>query len=123
IISSDYNGVDQLAALHHVAADDAEAARLALAAGVDSELPDGQAYATLAGQVGAGTVPLALIDRACARMLTFKFRAGLFDDPYGSVERTEALTGNAEGRALALEAARKSLCLLTNKNGALPLDP
>ena len=123
IISSDYNGVDQLQSLHHVAADDAEAARLALAAGVDSELPDGQAYVTLAHQVAAGTVPLEQIDRSCARMLAFKFRAGLFDDPYGSVERTEALTGNAQGRAVALEAARKSLCLLTNKNGALPLDP
>src|SRR5690606_23054703 len=123
IISSDYNGVDQLASLHHVAADDAEAARLALAAGVDSELPDGQAFATLADQLAAGTEPLALIDRACARILTFKFRAGLFDDPYGSVEQTQTLTGNAEARALALEAARKSLCLLTNRNGALPLDP
>jgi beta-glucosidase len=122
IISSDYNGVDQLASLHHVAADDAEAARLALAAGVDSELPDGQAFATLADQVAAGAVPLALIDRACTRILTFKFRAGLFDDPYGDAEQTQALTGNAEGRALALEAARKSLCLLTNRNGALPLD-
>jgi beta-glucosidase len=123
ILSSDYNGVDQLAALHHVAADDAEAARMALAAGVDSELPDGQAYATLADQVAAGTVPVALIDRACARMLTFKMRAGLFDNPYGDAAKTEAVTGNAEARALALEAARKSLCLLTNKDGALPLDP
>jgi beta-glucosidase len=123
IISSDYNGVDQLASLHHVAANDAEAARLALAAGVDSELPDGHAFATLADQLAAGTVPLALIDRACARILTFKFRAGLFDDPYGDAEQTEALTGNAEARALALEAARKSLCLLTNRNDALPLDP
>ena len=44
VISSDYNGDRQLVTLHHVAADDAEAARLALAAGVDSELPDGEAY-------------------------------------------------------------------------------
>jgi beta-glucosidase len=123
ILSSDYNGVDQLVTLHHVAADDAEAARLALTAGVDSELPDGQCFATLAGQVAAGKVDPALIDRACARVLTFKMRAGLFDDPYGDAAKTEAVTGNAEGRALALEAARKSLCLLTNRNGALPLDP
>jgi beta-glucosidase len=123
LISSDYNGVDQLASLHHVAADNAEAARLALMAGVDSELPEGEAYATLAEQVAAGKVDPALIDRACARVLTFKMRAGLFDDPYGDATGTEALTGNADGRALALEAARKSLCLLTNKNGTLPLDP
>ncbi len=121
IISSDYNGIDQLNSLHHVAADDAEAARMALAAGVDSELPDGQAFLTLADQVAAGTVDPALIDRACARMLTFKMRAGLFENPYGDADRTEAVTGDAAGRALALEAARKSLCLLTN-NGVLPLD-
>jgi beta-glucosidase len=123
ILSSDYNGVDQLVSLHHVAADDAEAARLALRAGVDSELPEGQCYATLADQVNAGKVDPALIDRACARVLTFKMRAGLFDNPYGDADKTEAVTGNADGRALALEAARKSLCLLSNKNGTLPLDP
>ncbi|MXO60172.1 beta-glucosidase [Altererythrobacter salegens] len=122
IISSDYNGVDQLKELHHVAADDAEAARMALAAGVDSELPEGQAFLTLADQVAAGTVDVALIDRACARMLTFKMRAGLFENPCGDADRTEAITGDQAGRTLALEAARKSLCLLTN-NGALPLDP
>src|SRR5690606_802260 len=123
IIASDYGGVHELATLHRVAASEAEAEQQALLAGVDSELPDGQAYATLAEQVAAGTVPVELIDRACARMLTFKFRAGLFEDPYGDWQASEALTGNAEARALALEAARRSLCLLTNKDGALPLDP
>lgn len=123
IIASDYGGVHELATLHHVAKDESDAALQALVAGVDSELPDGQAYATLAEQVAAGKVPVELIDRACARMLTFKFRAGLFENPYGSWEQTQRLTGNAEARALALEAARKSICLLTNKEGALPLDP
>jgi len=123
IIASDYGGVHELATLHHVAVDEADAAVQALTAGVDSELPEGQAYATLADQVAAGKVPLGLIDRACARMLTFKFRAGLFEQPYGDWETTRRLTGNAEARALALEAARKSMCLLTNKDGALPLDP
>jgi beta-glucosidase len=123
IIASDYGGVHELATLHHVAKDEADAAHQALLAGVDSELPDGLAYATLAAQVEAGTVPVELIDRACARMLTFKFRCGLFENPYGSWETTQAITGNAEARELALEAARKSLCLLTNKEAALPLDP
>src|SRR3546814_225047 len=48
LIVSDYGGVHELATLHHLAADEAEAARLALEAGVDSELPEGQAFATLA---------------------------------------------------------------------------
>ena len=122
LIVSDYGGVHELATLHHLAADEAEAARLALEAEVDSELPEGQAFRTLADSVAAGRVPQALVDRACARILTFKFRAGLFENPYGDTAKARAITGNAEARALALEAARKSLCLLTNRDGALPLD-
>jgi len=123
IIASDYGGVHELATLHHVASDEADAALQALLAGVDSELPEGQAFATLPEQVASGRVPIELVDRACARMLTFKFRCGLFEDPYGDWELTRRITGNAEARALALEAARKSMCLLTNENSALPLDP
>ena len=123
LIVSDYGGVNELASLHHVAGSNADAALQALLAGVDSELPDGQAYAALTAEVAAGRVPLALVDSACARMLEFKFRAGLFENPYGDHAQTAALTGNAEARELALEAARKSLCLLTNRGNALPLDP
>ena len=121
IIASDYGGVHELATLHHVARDLEDAAHQALRAGVDSELPEGQAFATLVDAVRAGRIPQALVDTACARMLTFKFRCGLFENPYGDAALAEALTGNAEARALALEAARKGVCLLTN-NGALPLD-
>ena len=121
IIASDYGGVHELATLHHVAVSEADAAHQALLAGVDSELPEGRAFATLADSVASGKVPVELIDGACARMLTFKFRAGLFENPYGDREKTRVLTGNDEARALALEAARKSMCLLTNRNGALPL--
>ena len=122
VIVSDYGGVHELATLHNVAQDLEDAARQALEAGVDSELPEGMAYATLVDAVKAGRVPVDLIDTACARMLTFKFRAGLFENPYGDWQLSERITGNAEARALALEAARKGLCLLTNKNQALPLD-
>ena len=121
-IVSDYGGVHELATLHHVADDLEDAAQQALRAGVDSELPEGMAYATLVDAVRAGRVPQALVDTACARMLTLKFRAGLFENPYGDAALAQAITGNDQARALALEAARKSLCLLTNRNGALPLD-
>ncbi|HWM27870.1 MAG TPA: glycoside hydrolase family 3 C-terminal domain-containing protein, partial [Woeseiaceae bacterium] len=118
----DYNGVEQLETLHHVATDLEHAARRALEAGVDCELPDGDTYRSLAQQVRDGKVDVASIDRAVARILEFKFRAGLFEHPYGDAALTERITGNAEARELALEAARKSLCLLSN-DGTLPLEP
>jgi beta-glucosidase len=122
MIVSDYHGISELHSLHHVAADLEESARMALAAGVDSELPDGQAYQTLPAQVEAGTVAIEAIDTAVARILRFKFRAGLFENPYGDLELTKEITGNPEARELALNAARKSLCLLKN-DGILPLEP
>jgi beta-glucosidase len=119
IVASDYGGVNELDTLHHVAADLEEAARQALAAGVDCELPDGMAYRTLVAQAKAGKVDPALIDRAAGRMLAFKFRCGLFENPYGNARLAQRITGNAEARALALKAARRSLCLLKN-DGTLP---
>ncbi|RIV86725.1 glycoside hydrolase family 3 N-terminal domain-containing protein [Aurantiacibacter zhengii] len=121
VIVSDYGGVHELATLHHVAEDLEDAAHQSLLAGVDSELPEGMAYATLQDAVEAGRIPLALIDTACARMLAIKFRAGLFENPYGDAALARRITGNDEARALALEAARKSMCLLTNRNETLPL--
>lgn len=122
LIVSDYGAVEELAKIHHVAAGNAEAARLALKAGVDCELPDGIAYRTLIDQVRGGAVAEADVDAAVARILAFKFRAGLFEA--GPVDPVAAgrLAGNDEARALALKAAQKSLCLLTN-DGTLPLTP
>jgi beta-glucosidase len=122
IIASDYNAIEQLASLHHVVADNDEAAVRALAAGVDCELPDGAAYRNLPALVRAAKVPESAVDTACARMLALKFRAGLFEKPFADPEAARTLTGNDEARALALAAARKSLCLLAN-DGILPLTP
>ncbi len=119
-VVSDYGAVEELDTIHHVARDLNDTARMALKAGVDSVLPDGIAYRTLPAQVRAGTVPLAAVDTACARILALKFRAGLFEAPLVDARAAERLTGNAEARALALDAARKSMCLLTN-DGTLPL--
>ena len=122
VVVSDYGGVHELATLHKVAVDLEDAALQSLQAGVDSELPEGMAYATVTRAVRAGRIPEALVDTACARMLALKFRAGLFENPFGDKALTARITGNAEGRALALEAARKGVCLLTNRDAALPLD-
>ena len=122
LVASDYYGIPQLAQLHHVAADKAEAARLALEAGVDAELPDPDCYLTLIQLVREGKVSEALVDRAVARNLRAKFLLGLFENPYVDPERAARVTDSAEHRALAAEAARRSITLLKNEGNLLPLD-
>jgi beta-glucosidase len=119
-IVSDYGAVEELATIHRVTPDREASARAALDAGVDCELPDGTAFRTLVAQVRDGRVAQAAVDAACGRMLTLKFRAGLFEQPLVDARVAQRLTGNAAARSLALKAAHRSLCLLTN-DGILPL--
>ncbi len=119
-VVSDYEGIEQLMTLHHVAPDLSSAAILALAAGVDVDLPDGEAYRTLAASVRAGKVSEAQIDGSVRRILEFKFLAGLFEQPYADAAAADLLTGNAEARAVALDAAHRAAVLLKN-DGVLPL--
>ena len=119
-VMSDYYAIEDLQKLHHVAATPEEAARLALKAGVDIDLPGVGAYATLTQQVRQGLVPQALIDQAVRRLLALKFRAGLFESPFADADKAEALTNNEEARTLAYKAAQRSIILLKN-DGTLPL--
>src|SRR5690606_605992 len=119
---SDSAGVEELHTFHKLAPDLARAALLALRAGVDCDLPDGNAYRTIAGEVRAGRIPMALVDRACAHMLRLKFRAGMFEAGPVDPRVAARLTANDEARALALETARKAITLLKN-DGTLPLAP
>jgi beta-glucosidase len=121
IISDDF-GIQMMAQTHHVAANTQDAARLALAAGVDYDLSDGSAYRSLADQVKQGLVPASEVDRAVARVLAVKFRLGLFDDPYTDPDYAERVTNGEEHRKIALEAARKAVVLLKNDKDLLPLD-
>ena len=121
-ITSDGNGLQMLTETHHIAANNADAARMALAAGVDYDLSDGSVYRTLLWQVKLGTVPEAMVDRAVARVLATKFRLGLFDNPYVEPDYAERTTNSAEHRALALKTAEKAVVLLKNDKNLLPLD-
>ena len=121
-VTSDGDGLQMLTETHHVAANDAEAARLALAAGVDYDLSDGSVYRTLLWQVKQGTVPEAELNRAVARVLATKFRLGLFENPYVDPDYAEKVTNSAEHRALALKTAQKAVVLLKNDKNLLPLD-
>ncbi|HJZ82487.1 MAG TPA: glycoside hydrolase family 3 N-terminal domain-containing protein, partial [Pyrinomonadaceae bacterium] len=119
-VVSDYTAVTELKN-HGLAANDADAAQAALNAGVDMEMV-GRLY----NQNGAellkeGRLSQATIDEAVRRILRIKFRAGLFDHPYvdETLERSSLLTG--ANRAAAREIAGRSMVLLKNDSGTLPL--
>jgi beta-glucosidase len=120
-VVSDWFAIQQLIDRHHVASDPAEAARRALDATVDIELPDPAAYATLVDQVKAKTVSMRAIDAAVRRLLRPKFMLGLFENPFVDVAAAERISGAEGTRALALEAAQQAMILLRNQGGLLPL--
>ncbi|WP_454117460.1 beta-xylosidase/alpha-l-arabinosidase [Microbacterium lacticum] len=122
VVVSDYFAVAFLETMHAVAADRAEAAALALTAGIDVELPTGDAYAQpLRDAVRRGDVDVALIDRALGRVLAQKEELGLLD-PDESEPPTRIDLDTPEHRGVARELAERSLVLLSN-DGTLPLRP
>ena len=101
LIASDYMGVEMIATAHRLTASLGEAARLALAAGVDAELPRTVAFGEpLAAALADGTVDEALLDGAVGRVLRMKLRLGLFDRPYVEVP-TDGAFQRARGRGVA----------------------
>lgn len=121
-IASDYFGINELITRHHVVANEADAAKRAIEAGVDMELPHIQCNNTLLQQVNDGRVALATLDRAVARILRAKFLLGLFEHPYVEPDEAERVSESPEHRALALRAAREAIVLLKNENNLVPLD-
>src|SRR5436305_5811616 len=123
VVVADYASVLMLVEYHRVAATRGEAARLALLAGLDMELPVADCYgAPLTAEVEAGRVPLKVIDTAVRRVLRLKFQLGLFEHPYVDAEAANAAFQTPEQRALARQAVAESTILLTN-DGVLPLAP
>jgi beta-glucosidase len=121
-VVSDYYAIPQMMDLHHLAADKPTTAKLAIEAGVDAETPDPDSFSTLVQLVKEGRVSEATINQAVARNLRAKFLLGLFENPYVNVERAVQVTNSNEHRALAAEAARRSITLLKNENNLLPLN-
>ena len=120
VMVSDHGAVAELIA-HGVAEDDAEAAALALRAGVDIDLMGGAYGRGLPVALERGRVTSAEIDAAVRRVLTLKARLGLFDDPYRRCDAAPAPARAEAHRELARDAARRSIVLLTNRDGVLPL--
>ncbi len=124
IVTADYNSVAMLAEYHKVAADKVEAARMALEAGLDVELPGTDCYgAPLLEAVRTGKLDAKVLDESVRRVLSLKIRLGLFEQPYADPARVGQFFGRPEQSALARRAAQESIVLLKNEGSLLPLRP
>ena len=120
LVVADYGGVSLLHIHHAVARDKAEAAALAFNAGLDIELPAFDCTENLQEALKRGQITEEKIDEIVGRILTEKFRLGLFEKPYADENQLNLQAESAT--KLAKEVALQSIVLLENR-GVLPLDP
>lgn len=97
-----------------------EAGLLAKRAGTDTEIPVGNAFRQLGDYVRSGELDEACIDDSVRRILTIKFKCGLFENPYCNAQQVKNAMTNPEKAKLSREIAEKSIILLKN-SGTLPL--
>lgn len=122
LVVSDYDSVGEIVE-HGAAADDVDASAKCLSAGSDMDMAGGTYLRGLKPALESGRVTQAQIDEAVRRVLRLKFALGLFDDPFRYLDpkrRNETLE-KPEYRTFARETAAKSMVLLKNDGGLLPL--
>lgn len=120
-VVSDYDAIGEMT--QHGLGDTKEVSALALKAGMDMDMMTLGFITTLKGSLDEGLVSRKDIDRACRKVLEAKYKLGLFDDPYKYVNkaRSQANTLTDEFVDFAREIAAKSIVLLKNDDGLLPL--
>ncbi|MDD5621788.1 MAG: glycoside hydrolase family 3 N-terminal domain-containing protein, partial [Actinomycetota bacterium] len=122
LLVSDYFGINMLHEYHHVAKDKNDAAKQALEAGVDVELPSTDCYGKLLkAAVEKDFVKEAMIDESVARILRMKFLLGLFENPYVDEKKVASIFDTTQQRTLARKIAQKSIILLKNQEDLLPI--
>jgi beta-glucosidase len=121
-VTSDFGSITELR-LHGIAADDAEAARKALIAGIDMDMMGDVYHKHLAGEVKAGRVPMKALDEAVRRVLRVKYHLGLFERPDVDVAAAPSLMQTEEARKVARQIAREGVILLRNDKETLPIAP
>ncbi|WP_205480328.1 glycoside hydrolase family 3 N-terminal domain-containing protein [Sphingomonas arenae] len=122
-VVSDYFAIRELITRHRMYSSLKDAAERAMESGVDSEMPDPEGFVHLPELVRTGRVSQKLVDDAVRTVLRMKFQAGLFENPYVDAGTADAKTATPDAIALAREAAQRSMVLLKNERGLLPLDP
>jgi beta-glucosidase len=121
-VFSDYGGLSQLYNFHKVAKTPADAALLGLKAGVDLEASRPDVYKHLIELVKEGKVKESQVDTAVARILTAKFKAGLFEKPLADTARIKSRLHTPEHIQLSQQIAEESIILLKNEKNLLPLN-
>lgn len=119
-VVSDYESVKELLN-HGVASNEREAALAALSAGVDMEMVSRLYGRALHGLLRQGKLRQEVLDQAVRRVLRVKLRLGLFDHPYADESAEGGALLRPESLAAARDAAARSLVLLRNEGGLLPL--
>ncbi|HQG46564.1 MAG TPA: glycoside hydrolase family 3 C-terminal domain-containing protein, partial [bacterium] len=127
MLVSDYFAITELymnpiSVSHGVAENKTEAALLAARAGVNIELPDMDCYPHLVELVHSGRLAEKEIDTLVRPLLYYKFKLGLFEDPYVDPAQIRNEERLLRERSLALRAARETIILLKNEGDFLPLD-
>ncbi len=120
-VFADYGAVSMIHTRHKLTFDKAETAVVALKAGVDQE-GSNYAYSELINLAKHDAEIAALVDEAVTNMLTVKFKAGLFDQPYNAPGNISGMVNTEESRKLTREVAEESIILLKNENNLLPLN-
>ncbi|MGG1942893.1 glycoside hydrolase family 3 N-terminal domain-containing protein [Paenibacillus polymyxa] len=121
LIITDCGAIEMLASGHDVAGNGLDAAVQAIRAGIDMEMSGEMFGSHLVEAVRAGKLEMSVLDRSVRRVLTLKYRLGLFDKPYVNAERAEQVIGQAEHIRLARQLATEGIVLLKNVNSTLPL--
>ena len=120
-IVSDWMDIERIHTLHKTAESRKEAYYQSIMAGMDMHMHGIYWNEEVAELVREGRIPESRIDESVRRILTAKFRLGLFENPYCNADEGRKIRMCEEHRATALEAARNSIVLLKN-DGILPLD-
>ncbi|WP_158843932.1 beta-glucosidase family protein [Saccharothrix deserti] len=122
-VVSDYWSVPFLASMHRIADDEGTAGAIAIRAGIDVELPETRGYGgRLVEHVRSGAVDEAVVDDSVRRVLRQKIELGLLDgDPLVPDSASDVDLDNADNRRLARAVAERSVVLLANPDGVLPL--
>ena len=123
ITVSDYTAIEELNTVQGMAADKAAAGLLAFRSGVDMELPEPSTFPSLVEAVKNGKISEAELNETVGRVLTAKFKAGLFEHPFVDKDRAGREVGTADHIKLARKVADEAIVLLKNQDHLLPLDP